>query len=181
MSKNEEIYWKLREYLTDEEIAEGYMIPDDLSEEQEAKAHADMRALRLAQRANRSEEDRLLSELMRMKLLIRDYLRQSAFKDEFSFRAQLAHYQQILRRPLDTLASDLGESSTALHHLLAKQEMPSIQLLHRLEIHSGGVLPASDWWQLVAKERAHQIAHDTAQRQAEALKVKQALHFPSLD
>ena len=55
----EEIYKKLRKEYTDAEIAEGYLIPPDLTEEEEKKIQEEIRELRFKQLRERTEEQRI--------------------------------------------------------------------------------------------------------------------------
>lgn len=57
MGPYEKIYNELSQRLSDEEIADGYFIPADLSAEESAVAEAELRAYRLERLNNRTESD----------------------------------------------------------------------------------------------------------------------------
>ncbi len=57
MGPYEKIYKELSQRLSDEEIADGYLIPADLSAEESAVAEAELRAYRLERLNNRTESD----------------------------------------------------------------------------------------------------------------------------
>lgn len=98
MKNNENIYRELSKQFTDQEIVEGYVFPVDLDEQEKEAIEAEFRVLRLKALKESTEEQRLLSALMRMKLLIKDYLERSDFENDFSFALQLEQYIKLIGR-----------------------------------------------------------------------------------
>jgi FMN-dependent NADH-azoreductase len=119
MKKSEEIYQKLKEKLTDEEIVERYVIPEEISEAERQVVEEAFRAIRMNMLKERSEQQRLLSELMRMKLLIRDYLKNSQYDEAFSFANQLQAYIKTMLgfHPLGCICQILSCTSLLFSHL----------------------------------------------------------------
>lgn len=175
--KYEEIYQKLREVLSDEEIVEGYVFPDDLSEAERQKVEAEFKAVRLELLKERNEKQRLLGELMRMKLLIQDYLQNKRFDESFSFANQLNTYVKIIDRPKKIFAEEINIHPTRLSRILSNRENPNIELVYRLEQHSGNMIPAIYWWRLYAMQLEEEIKNDEKTRAAESKKVKNNLKF----
>ena len=83
--KYEEIYQKLREKYTDEEIADSMLIPADLSEEEKQALAEEMRAIRMQKLREMTEEDRILSDVMRLRFQIESYVKESGFSFQKTF------------------------------------------------------------------------------------------------
>ena len=72
-SPNTLIYLRLRETLTDEEIVESYLFNDDsLSPEEQARAEAEFRALRMAQLAAMTDAKKMFGRPMSTKIRLRE-------------------------------------------------------------------------------------------------------------
>ncbi len=177
MSKYEKIYKELSKQFSDEEIVERYVIPEDLSEEERQEIEEEFRALRLKSLKERTEEQRLLAELMRMKLLIKDYLERNGYEAEFSFSNQLEQYIKILDRTQKDFAVEIGLHPTKLSRLLNDREKPNVELAYRLEKHCGNIIPALYWWKLHARKLEEEIRTDEETRRVEGEKVKNDLRF----
>lgn len=149
---NKKIYLELSKQFTDQEIVEGYVFPADLDELEKETIEAEFRALRLKALKESTEEQRLLSALMRMKLLIQDYLGRSDFEKEFSFAQQLEQYIKLIGRSQKDFAAEIDLHPTKLSRLLNGRDNPNNELVYRLEKHCGNVIPAIYWWKLYAKQ-----------------------------
>jgi plasmid maintenance system antidote protein VapI len=177
MNKQESIYTRLRQQFSDEEIVEGYVFSDDLSVEEKNSIEEEFRQLRLAALKDRTEEQRLLSALMRMKLLIQDYLKRSDFEKQFLFSKQLEQYIRLIERSQKDFAIEIDLHPTKLSRILNNREKPNIELTYRLEKHCGDIIPAIYWWKLHAKQLEEVIRTDKDLRQIEGNKVKNKLKF----
>lgn len=177
MSKYEKIYQQLREEFSDEEIAAGYVFPDDLDQKEKEEIEEEFKKLRLKALRERTEEQRLLSELMRMKLLMRDYFDRSGFEEAFSFSKQLEQYIKVLGRSQKELAEEIDLHPTKLSRLLNDRENPNVELAYRLEIHCGNIIPAIYWWKLYAKRIEEDVRTDKDRRRIESEKVRNNLRF----
>lgn len=176
MNKYETIYEHLLEEFTIEEIAEAYLFSGDLEKNEQTEME-EFRRLRAKALLERTEEQRLLSELMRMKLLMRDYFERSGFEEVFSFSKQLEQYIKILGRSHKEFAEDIGLHPTKLSRLLNDRENPNIELTYRLETHCGNIIPAVYWWKLLAKRIEEDVRTDDETRQMEKQRVRNQLKF----
>lgn len=177
MNKHEKIYEELTKQFSVEEIAGQYVFPSDLNEKEKQEIEKEFKALRLKALKERTEEQRLLSELMRMKLLIRDYLERSGFEIDFSFANQLAQYIKILGRSHKNIANEIDLHPTKLSRLLNDRENPNTELVYRLEKHCGNIIPAIYWWKLYSKRLEEEIKTDEVKRKVESARVKNNLKF----
>ncbi len=177
MKNNENIYRELSKQFTDQEIVEGYVFPADLEEQEKEAIEAEFRALRLKALKESTEEQRLLSALMRMKLLIQDYLGRSDFEKEFSFAHQLEQYIKLIGRSQKDFAVEIDLHPTKLSRLLNGRDNPNNELVYRLEKHCGNVIPAIYWWKLYAKQLEDEIKTNERLRIIEWEKVKNNLKF----
>lgn len=177
MTKRTNVYSELRKQFSDEEIVDNYVLPDDLDEQEKKEVEAQFKAHRLQALKERTEDQRLLSELMRMKLLIKDYLDRGGFEEEFSFANQLSLYLKIIHRSQREFAEEIDLHPTKLSRLLHGRENPNIELVYRLEKHCGSIIPAIYWWRLYARRLEEDIQTDVQRREAEQEKVKGHLAF----
>lgn len=177
MNKYEKIYEEINKQLSVEEIVSQYVFPSDLTEKEKIEIEKEFSAIRLKSLKERTEEQRLLSELMRMKLLIRDYLERSGFEKDFSFANQLAGYIRILGRNHKRFADEIDLHPTKLSRLLNDRENPNTELVYRLEKHCGNIIPAIYWWKLYSKRLEEEIKTDEEKRKIESEKVKNNLKF----
>jgi plasmid maintenance system antidote protein VapI len=177
MKKSEKIYEELKKKLTDEEIVERYVLPEEISEAERQVVEEEFRSIRMDMLKARSEQQRLLSELMRMKLLIKDYLKTSQYDEAFSFAHQLQAYIKIIDRPKKVFAREIDIHPTRLSRILSGKESANIELVYRLEKHCGQLIPAIYWWKLHARRLEYLIQKDEQKRLEESHKVKNHLKF----
>jgi len=172
MNPYEELYQKLKKTLTDEEIAEGYMIPETLTKEEQGAADAELRRLRFELRDKQSEQDRLRIEITRLRVRIMDYLDENQYLPSFSFGQMLQAYQKVLGYRQKQLASEVAIHATKLNRLLHDNEAPNLAFLYRLEAHSKGIIPATLWWKLTVRRQGYLIEQEADLRRLEAEKVQ---------
>jgi len=177
MKKYEKIYKELRKKYSDEEIADSMMIPQDMTEDELKKSNREIKAFRFKLLSDRTEEQRVHSELLRFKFLMKDYLKKSIYSDEYSFGKHVSEYVRILNRTKKSLSEDLDVHYTRLSRIINDREYPNIELIYRLEKHSGGLIPALYWWKLVAKKQEFIIKQDNITRKRESSRVKNAMRF----
>jgi len=152
MKKYEKIYKELRKKYTNEEIAESMLIPQDLTEEEKKIADEEIREFRFRILREQTEEQRIYSDLLRFKFQLEDYLNNESYSEERSFGKQLEEYVRILKRTKKKLSEDLDIHYTRLSRIINDREDPNIELIYRLEKHSGSLLPALLWWKLIVKK-----------------------------
>ncbi len=173
----EEIYKKLREEYTDAEIAEGYLIPPDLTEEEELEIQAEIREVRFKLLKERTEEQRLLSDILRLRFQMENYYNEGIYAAGKNFGGFLSDYIHILKKTKKAFAEDIGLHYTRLSRILNNREEPNVELTYRLEKHSGELIPALLWWKISIKKQEHLLNKDLKTRKIEAAKVKNALKF----
>ena len=179
MKKYEKIYKKLRKEMTDEEIVDSMLIPQDMTEKEKKKCHEEIRAFRYKLMRERTEKQRIYSELLRFKFLLENYINNEPFSESKSFGKNIEEYARILNRTKKSLSEDLDVHYTRLSRLINDREEPNVELMYRLEKHSGNLIPAIYWWKLVSKKQEHIIKKDLRTRKKEGAKVKNAIDYRS--
>jgi len=173
--KYDKIYQQLKEKYTNEEIADSIMIPADLSKEEKTALAAEMKAIRFQKLSETTAEDRILADVMRLRFDIEAYLQKNAFLFDKTFGKYLEEYIRILNKSRKAIATDLALHYTKLSRIINDKEEPSIALCYRLEKHTGNLIKAKLWWQLLIKKQAFILEEDEITRAAEYDKVKNAL------
>ncbi len=79
MKYYEKIYQELRKQYTDEEIEESMMIPQDLTKEEQQKADEELRVFRFKLLRERTEEQRIFSDIMRFRFQLEEYVKNQIF------------------------------------------------------------------------------------------------------
>jgi len=176
-NKKEPTYEKLSQYLTDEEIAESYILRSTLTKKEKAEAEEEFRKLRMERLQAMSDEQVLQSELMRMKLLMKEYFQQNTFLEMFSFANQLKKYITLLKISNAQFAADIDIHKTKLSRLINSKENPNVELMYRLEVHSGKMIPANYWFRLHVRKLEEEIKSNQEKRALEARRVKNELNF----
>lgn len=175
MSNYNKIYEQLRKTYSDKEIAEGYMIPDTLSKEEQQISDEAFRQKRFELLNNRTEKQRILSEIMRLRIKIFAYLEEDFFSSAYDFGEVLREYVSILKRSRKDFASDIDIHPTKLSRIINKREEPSISLIYRLAKHSNDLIPAIYWWKLVTRKQGHLLVSDKERMEKEGKRVKNAV------
>lgn len=172
MSNYAELYKKLREQYTEEEIVESMHIPGEVSQE-EKEAFAKWRMERWN---NRSSEEILLGKLLSLKYQIKAYIESSQIDKEKSLGWFLKKYIEISGKSSKEIGKDIGIHPSRLSRILNNKERFGKIIAYRLEGHSGELIPAIYWWKLVKKEEEQEILSSKKERKAEHLKVKNKLY-----
>jgi len=177
MNNYEETYKKLRETYSDAEIAEGFMIPETVTD-QEAQIDAEaFRKMRFEMLSKRTDEQRMLSEVTRLRIKINEYLKEGIFLESQSFGKILDEYIRILNRSKKAFAEEIDLHYTKLSRIINGKEAPSISLIYRLEQHTSELIPAICWWKLLVKQQEQAIQADKEQRKIEQKRVKNQLRL----
>lgn len=173
--KYEEIYQRLREKYTDEEIVDSMLIPADLSDKEKKELAKEMKEIRMQKLRETTEEDRILSNVMRLRFQIESYVKNSGFSFEKTFGKFLEEYIRILKKSRSEIAHDLSIHYTKLSRIINDKEEPNVELTYRLEKHSGNLIQAKLWWKLMIKKQEFIISKDEETRKEEQEKVKNPL------
>lgn len=174
---NQEKFQQLAQKYTPEELVDAYMVPEILPEEELQLANQMLKEIRLQKIANQTEEQRLLSDLLRFKFQVEDIVKKADFKPESSFAKFFEAYIQLLHISKKQFAEDIGLHYTKLSRILNDREEPNVELAYRLEKHSNGLINAETWWKLSILKQAYKISQDNVTRTTEGNKVKNALQI----
>jgi len=173
----EKLYEELSNQYTAEELAEAFVFPHGLSKEEKALADEKLRKLRFELLKNRKKEDKIYSDLVRLWILIKEYVKTEIYNPSQSFGFYLGEYISIIRKSKKEFAQDLNIHYTRLSRILNNREEPNIEMCYRLEKHSGELIPALLWWKLMIKKQEYLILQDHETRKIEAAKVKNEFKF----
>lgn len=173
--KYEKIYQKLKKQYTDSEIADAMLIPADLTEEEASTLAIEMKEIRFQKLREMTEEDRILSDIMRLRFNIENYLNRDSFSFDKTFGQYLEEYIRILKKSRKEISEDLSIHYTKLSRIVNDKEEPNIELTYRLDKHSGNLIKAILWWKLIMKKQEFILSKDEDTRQKEEAKVKNYL------
>ena len=177
MKKYEKIYKQLKKEMAEDDIADYMLIPKDLTEEELKKSNEEIKAFRFKLMRERTEAQRIYSELLRFKFLLENYINKEPFASVNSFGKSLGEYVRILNRTKKSLSEDLDVHYTRFSRLINDREEPNVELMYRLEKHSGNLIPAIYWWKLVLKKQEFNIKQDSKTRKREGAKVRNGLNI----
>lgn len=172
--KYEHYYEEMRKRLTDEEIAESVLIPADLSEAEQKEAEEAFRKIRFERLGQMTEDQKIYADLLQLRFQLEDYVLSRDFDAEKSFAHYLTRYIHIFHKTKKQFAADLAVHVSRLSRLLREKETPNIELMYRLESHSGELIPALLWWKLLSKKQEFEILTNQEQRKLERARVKNA-------
>ena len=162
---------------TEQELAEAHIFAHNLSPIEKTEADKEMKRLRLQRLASMSDNQKLQSNLLRLKFLMEDSILQEVYSDKHSFSAFLQAYLKILDKKQIDFATEISLHPTKLNQIINNKITPNIPLVYRLEKHSGGLISALLWWKLFTKKMEADIKNDTTRRLFEAEKVHSPLAF----
>lgn len=165
-----------------QEIAEAHIIPAKLSAKQKQEADNAFSDFVKQRREAMTDEERCLSRLLQLKYQIEDYLKEPIdSKQKYTFGYFLGKYINSLEIQKSEFSKALDLHVTKLSRLLNNYDEPNIKLFYRLEEHSNNLIPAIDWYRLLAREREITFLGDKKLKTAEKRRVKQKvkLHFTS--
>lgn len=172
----EEIYAKIKNTLTDEEITESFIFSVETKNPEQAKQEqTEFLRLRMERLNDMPIHEKQRWELYGMQIRIEKYLQAAKFDPKFSFANQLQEYINVTRQQREIFAEDISLEEITLNNLLDEKEQPSIELLYRLEKHSQNKITAQNWWRLYALQLEHEIEKNSELRKVEAKKVKNTI------
>ena len=172
MNNYKKIYQELSKELTDKEIAEAMLIPEDLTEAEQKQADKELLAIRFEILRKQTEQQRIFSDLLRFKFQLEDYLKIGVYNESHSFGTYLNEYVRILKKTKKELAEDLGIHYTKLSRIFNDKDDPNIELTYRLEKHSGELIRAILWWKILVTKQEYEIRKDEKTRSREWEKVQ---------
>jgi len=169
------IYQELKKKYTTEEIADSMIISADLTKEEKEKADKEMMEIRMKLLTETTEEDRILSDVMRLRFLIENYIKEDSFSFEKTFGKYLEEYVRVVKKTRREIAEDLSIHYTKMSRIINDKEEPNIDLCYRLEKHSGNLIKTKLWWKLIVKKQEFIISEDETTRLVEQGKVKNSI------
>lgn len=170
-NNTEKIYEELRKQYTDEEIVDSVLFNETLSADEQRKVDEDFRRIRLERLNSMTAKDKMIGDMMQMKILLKKYFRQEEYNEQYSFANQLKRYIKLTNRNNKEIAANLDIHPTKLSRIINGRDNPNIELMYRLEKHSDGELPAHYWWRIHSKELEYKIQTDLEKKLDEASKV----------
>lgn len=177
MKKYEKIYKELRKKYSDEEIAQSMLIPADMTKSERSKSDEELRAFRFKMLNAQTEEERIYSDLLKFRYQMESYIKEQAYTATKSFGNHLEEYVRILKQTKKKLSEDLGIHYTRLSRIINDREEANLELIYRLEKHSGNLIPALLWWKLISKKQEFMITQDKKMRKKEGSKVKSVVKY----
>ena len=163
--------------LSNQEMVEAFVFPHELSVAEKADADAELKRLRMLRLMEMTDKQRLYADLLRLKYQMENYLRYGEHSESTDLGVFLGLYLKILGKKQKDFADEISLHYTKLSQLLSGKAEASLAILYRLEQHSGGLLPASLWWNIQAKKVEAEVKSNREGRLREAGKVKNALQF----
>jgi plasmid maintenance system antidote protein VapI len=162
---------------SEQELAEAHIFAHDLSPVEKTEADKEMKILRLQRLATMSDNQKLQSDVLRLKFLMEDAVLQEEYSEKHSFSAFLQAYLKIVDKKQVDFANEISLHPTKLNQIINNKITPNIPLVYRLEKHSDGLISALLWWKLCTKKMEADIKNDTTRRLFEADKVHFHLAF----
>lgn len=174
--KKEPSYEDLSRIYTDEEIVESFVLRSTLSEEEKKEAHKEFLKMRMERLKNMTEAEIILSNLMRMKIQIENYIEQNdEYNPRFDFSNQLEEYLSITKRTQKDFAEEIDIHPAQLNRIVRGKENPNVDLLYRIEKHSEGLLKAKILYRLHTMKLESEMVNDEESRLAQYERVKQTI------
>lgn len=153
-----------------------YSIPHhNLTISQKQKADEELRQLRFENLNTISTEQKIYSDIIRLKYSIIDYLESGIFSEKFTFAEFLKKYVATINITRRQLADDLAIHETKFSRIINNKENPNLRFLYRIEEHSSSILSASLLWQLVTRKIVKEIEDNTEEKKKQSKLVKNKL------
>lgn len=170
-------YKEIAKKYKPEEIAESFVFPNDLNKDQREQSLDGFRSWRKKNEANRTIESKLITQLLQLRFVMEDYIREIGYKKDYDFSYFLKEYINRLEKKNKDFAKEIDVDPTELSQIIHKHRPPNEKFIIRLEIHSNKNFPAIIWFKLIEKERAFELLNNSHLRASESKHVKSKLNF----
>jgi plasmid maintenance system antidote protein VapI len=170
-------YKEIAKKYTAEEIAESFVFPASKDKKKREAEFSELRSIRKKISENQSQEDRVISQLLQLRFLIEDYMKDSSFNENFYFGYFLKEYISRIEKKNKEFAENIDVDPTELSQIINRHRKPTDKLIFRLEIHSNRNFPALLWFKILEKERAYELLHYKEIINKEKKHVKEKLPF----
>jgi len=176
MGEKDDLYKKLRQQYTEEELAEAFVFPHALTEEEKKKADQELWEFRKKRLQEMTPEEKIYSGLLQIKYQIKAYVESEYYDENKGVSTYLREYMRVVAKTQKELAEDIAVHPTRLSRILNEKEKLSLAIAYRLEGHAGDLIPAILWWKLMQKEVEHEIRTDEKIRKREKKRVKNIVY-----
>ncbi|RFS24753.1 XRE family transcriptional regulator [Chitinophaga silvatica] len=163
--------------LTLDEIADGYILSENLSKNERAKVIKEFREEGKKALSNLSNEKRVLSSILQLRFEIEDYLKKNEYNKETSFCYFLKEYIIRLQLKNKDFAEQMGMEPSELSHILNGHRKPNDKILIRLELHSNKNINAMQWYKILERDKEYELSTNNRLREEERPYVKQYFSF----
>lgn len=168
---------KILKELSPEEITESYVLPVDMTESQIIESRDQLSVSRRKRRSEMTDDQKLYTSLIQLRIRLDDYIKGSQYKPEFNFGYFLEQYISLINKKKKDFAKEIDIHTTLLSQYINKHREPNESMFIRLEIHSGNTIPAVSLLKLVGKEKEHLIKTDHILRKKEEAHVSNKLEL----
>jgi hypothetical protein len=166
-------YELLKEKYSLDELADNIMIPKQITPKQKAEANTTLQQVLDKRRANLSPEYKLKAALLQLRFKIEDYLNDNKYDKRKTFGYFLKLYIDGLQIKRNEFAAAINIKPTELSLYINNHRIPPQYILIRLELHSHGLIPATNWYKLLEKVNLHELSTNKSLRTEERKYIKQ--------
>lgn len=171
------LYKEITKKYKPEEIAESFVFPNDLNSVERKQSLESFRTWRKTNDLSRSLKSKLITQLLQLRFVMEDYIKQGDYKEKYDFSYFLKEYIYRLEIKNKEFADEIDVDPTELSQIINKHRPPNEKFIIRLEIHSNSNFPAIIWYKLIEKERVFHLSNNQQLRISESKHVKSKLDF----
>jgi plasmid maintenance system antidote protein VapI len=162
----------IKNTVDEHELAVNYVFPVKLSRTEKQVADNDLMDVLSRRRNAKTSEDKLKAILLQFRFEIEQYLTSHDFDEKKTFGHFLKQYIQGLNKKQVDFAYEIDVKPAELSQYINNHRTPPQNIIIRLELHSRNVIPAAAWYQLVEKEKLHDLNTNSGLRTREKRFVK---------
>ncbi|CAN5197618.1 hypothetical protein BH09BAC1_BH09BAC1_00140 [soil metagenome] len=155
--KDDELFEKLHKEHGAEELANSFVFPVDISEEERRASDKELMEVVNKRRANMDPKVRLSGNLLQIRYQIEGYVKEHDFDKKRTIGSFLKAYIDAHHKSQIEFAKEISIQPTVLSQYINNRRIPSESILVRLEIHSNKLITAEHWYELVGKQRYHDL------------------------
>lgn len=168
---------KKQKKYTNKELAQAHIFPHGLTEKQKEEADKQIWEIRKRSLENLDSEKVLLSQMMRLKFKMSQYIASNNYDELYTFSYFLKEYVSSLNMTKHAFSKEISLHNSQLSRLLHNKEEPNTNILIRLEIHSNKSIPAIIWFKILEKQKEIELINDKKLRESEKAFVKKTVGF----
>ncbi len=168
---------KKQKKYTNKDLAQAHVFPHGLTETGKEEADKQIWEIRKNRLEDMDAGKTLLSQLMRLKFKMSQYIASSNYEELYTFSYFLKEYVASLNKTKHAFSKEISLHNSQLSRLLHNKEEPNKNILIRLEIHSNKSIPALFWFKILEKQKELELMKDTKLRESEKVFVKKTVQF----